>query len=138
MLGKTLRKTQKIHKSTKTFKLNFNCQAIMSVVLHDDILVLNYMTKHGTQEELMFPDLGDIDAFFYSTMDNYFSDKFSKKALELFLKTTSRLLKEKILTAATGFGSCSVVYARFIIMKAVEMLDVTKKSACEKYSIKIA
>ena len=121
MLAQVLNRYQYIVQTT------FNCMAIKSVFLRDDVLILRYSTKKGGIAELVFPDISDADTFFYNTLKNYRSGCFNFTDLEIFLLTIEKLIKSRISTSRSGFGSCSIAYARFVIIQAVDRINLTKK-----------
>ncbi len=113
------------------FKIHtsFNQKAIKSIVLHDDILILNYVTKKGNEEDFCFNDIADADLFLYNTLSGYRSGQFSVNLLKNFLKNTSTRLKGYIPTESTGFGRLIYLnYGRFIITQEVETISALSRS----------
>lgn len=107
---------------------NFNQKSIKSIMLHDDILILNYVTKKGKGEDFYFNDITDADLFLYNTLSGYRTGQFSSNLLKNFLKNTSTRLKGYIPTENTGFGRLRYLnYGRFIIAQEIETISALSR-----------
>ena len=107
----------------------FNAKAVKAVFLHDDILILSYVTKRGGFDQVMFSDLDDADYFLVNTLEGYRSGQFSIKKLEQLFEILKDAIISQILTAQKGYGYCrNLSHARFIIAQAVAFIAVTKEN----------
>lgn len=106
----------------------FKENAIRSIILEDDVLSLNYLTKTGSEETCSLPDIEDADYFLHNTLHGYRHGQFSSELLENFLAMISNRLMTYIPTDSTGFGKLrNINYGRFIVAEAVEVVSAINR-----------